>query len=116
MVKVRELSKVGELISGAVIAGDNSTSGPNFSIDDLDKIQSQARDIAIQKAQEKAKDIADSAGVKLGKIVSINEGFQVPFAFSKFAETFEAGAPAPPVIEPGSQEVKANVVITYEIK
>lgn len=118
-VKVRELQKVGELLSGVVKNGANSASSLTFSIDDVEKIQSQARDIAIQKAKTKAKEIATSAKVQLGSIVSINEDFQIPFRLPQFAKSLsiaeEAGA-TPPTIEPGSQEVKVNVVIMYEIR
>lgn len=119
-VKVRDLAKVGELLSGVIMAGANSTSGLTFSIDDLEAIQNQARDIAIQKARDKAKDIANSAGVGLGKIVSINENFQAPFKFREVASEALLAAPdqafAPPVIEPGSQEVKVIVNIVFEIR
>lgn len=117
-VKVRDLAKVGELLSGVVTAGANSTSGLTFSIDDLETIQGQARDIAIQKAKNKAKDIADSAGVKLGRIVSINEGFVTPFKLREFAvpDALHAPAPMSPVIEPGDQKVRVTISIVYEIK
>jgi hypothetical protein len=118
-VKVRELSKVGELLSGVVIFGANSTSALTFSIDDLEKVQSQARDIAIQKANMKAQEIAASAKVRLGKIVSISESFQTPFFLRESAQDFlaaQALQATPPVVEPGSQEVKANINIIYEIR
>ncbi len=115
-VKVTDLTKAGQLISGVVASGANSTSGLTFSIDNLEKVQSQARDIAIQKAKAKAKDIADSAGVRLGKIVSISESFVMPFQLREFAEALPAAPAAPPVIEPGSQEVKATISIVFEIR
>lgn len=118
-VKVRDLTKVGELLSGVVTAGANSTSGLIFSIDNLETIQNQARNIAIQKAKDKAKNIANSAGVRLGKIVSINENFHTPFQFREMA-TKDLLAPdqafTPPIIEPGSQEVKVIINIIFEIK
>lgn len=114
-VKVRNLSRVGELLSGVITAGANSSSGLTFSIDDIEKVQSQARDIALQKAKEKAKNIASSAGVRLGKIVSIQESFQVPFLTREFAQKLTEPAAAP-VIEPGAQEVKVSITLLYEIR
>ncbi|TSC75718.1 MAG: hypothetical protein G01um101430_212 [Parcubacteria group bacterium Gr01-1014_30] len=118
-VKVRDLTLVGELLSGVVASGANSASGLNFTIDDLEAVQSQARSLAIQNAKKKAAEIADSSGVRLGKIVSINESFFTPFAARELSTDLPFGGalPAePPAIEPGSQEIKVSVVIKYEIK
>ena len=119
VIKVRDLSRVGELLSGVVENGANSASGLTFSIDDLDKVQSQARDIAIQKAGAKAKATAASAGVRLGKIVSIDESFYTPFYQTRaLAEGFDGDSfvPSSPAIEPGSQEIKVSVSVRYEIR
>lgn len=119
-VKIRDLSKVGELLSGVVQNGANSASGLVFSVDDLDKVQNQARGIAIQKANAKAKETAVSAGVRLGRIISIEESFYTPF-YSTRALAEGVGGDAlfsatAPVIEPGEQQIKVNVFVRYEIK
>lgn len=120
-VKVRDLSTVGEILSGVVSAGANSTSGLNFSIDDVDEIRNEARDLAIEKAKNKAEAIADSAGFRLGKIVSINESISSPYYpiyrdSIGVAEMDMATAPSAPSIEPGEQEIRVNVSISYEIR
>lgn len=114
LVKVRDLNKVGEILSGAVEKGSNTVSGPTFTIDDPDKLENEARKEAISKAKEKAKTMAKAAGFRLGKLISINEagnGF-MPFALER---DFSKGISAPS-IEPGSQEVSVFVTLIYEIK
>lgn len=114
LAKVRDLDKIGEILSGAVEKGANTVSGPAFIIDDIDKVKNEARKEAISKAKEKAKTMAKTAGFRLGKLISINEGGNgfTPFALQRdFAK--EGSAPS---IEPGSQEVSVFVNLIYEIK
>lgn len=117
-VKVRDMAMVGEILSGTVRAGANSTSGLAFSIDDIESIKNEARDKAIQEAKEKAKTMADSAGFKIGAVISISENFYYPFASTRSAgmEVMDSYMPEPPSIEPGSEEVQVSVTIRYEIR
>lgn len=113
-VKVRDLSKVGALLTGAVEGGANNVSGPNFTVDDPHVLENQAREEAVSKAREKAKSVARAGGFRLGKVISIQEEFVSPY----LPIAFEArgGAIPFPSIEPGSQEIVVNVTLTYEIK
>jgi uncharacterized protein YggE len=116
-VKVRDLSKIGEILSQAVNYGANNVSGPNFTVDDKEVYLEKAREKAIKNAKEKAEKIAKTAGFKLGKIVSIYESSPYePYPF--MLKEMEVGSPeiSQPQIEPGSQEIKVQVNITFEIK
>jgi len=118
LVKVRDLGKVGDVLTGVVKNGANSVSGPNFTIDDPTELQNKAREEAIGKAKQKAQAIAKAAGFRLGKLISISEtSFPQPMPYLKSA-AFEmgGGSEISPSIEPGSQEITANVSLTYEIK
>jgi len=112
-VKIRDLSKIGEILSQAVSYGANNVSGPNFTVDDKEVYVERAREKAIKNAKEKAEKIAKSAGFKLGKIVSITESSSyepIPVMLK------EMGGSEIPQIQPGSQEIKVQVNITFEIK
>ncbi|MEK7629892.1 MAG: SIMPL domain-containing protein [Patescibacteria group bacterium] len=115
-VKVRDFSKIGEALSGVVLNGANTVSSLNFTIDDSNALQNQARAEAISKAKEKAEVIATSGGFSIGRLLSIDEGYSpVPYYSAK--ETFGLGGAAPaPVIQPGSQEIQVTVNLRYEIK
>lgn len=120
-VKVRDFSKIGELLSGVVSAGANSVSQLSFVIDDRTELENKAREEAIGKAQEKAKSIAKAGRFKLGKLISINEGWGGPVPYMRyesFAKSADGGGAAspPPTIEPGSQEIAVNVTLVYEIR
>ncbi len=120
LVKIRDFNKIGEILSEAVKNGANQISGPNFTIDDhekLEKLKEEAREIAIKKVKEKAEKIAKVGGFKLGKIMNIQESeyFQpIPLRSSELMKT-SLESPLPQ-IEPGSQELKVTVTITYEIR
>jgi uncharacterized protein YggE len=116
-VKIRDLSKIGEILSQAVNYGANNVSGPNFTVDDKEVYLEKAREKAIKNAKEKAEKIAKTAGFRLGKIISIIESS--PFEpIPVMLKESGAGGPliSQPQIEPGSQEIKVQVTITYEIK
>lgn len=121
-VKLRDTGKAGAILGEVVKKGATGASGPSFVIDDPSKLEEEARGEAIEKARAKARVIADQAGLKLGKILSItDDGSGMPYMMGgkggggmDSAVTNQA-APAPN-IQPGSQEVRMNVTITYALR
>ncbi len=118
-IKVRDLEKVDDMLEGVVTNGANEVGSINFQVDDEEKVKAEARKKAIEDAKAKAGVLAKDLGVRLGKIVSFSEsggGFPI------YSRAFEAKggfggdvAPAPQV-EPGEQEIRATVTITYEFR
>lgn len=122
-VKIRDFAKIGDIMGALTQKGANSVSQLSFTIDDKVKIETEAREAAIKQAQEKAKAIAESGDFRIGKLLSIDEsGGPVPYyAYGMGGDMMksarmEAAAPVAPTIEPGSQEVKINVSLRYEIR
>jgi len=118
-VKVRDLSNIGEILSQAVNYGANNVSGPNFTVDDKEVYLEKAREKAIKNAKEKAEKIAKTVGFRLGKIVSIIESSlyePYPVMLKEIGVGGESLPVFQPQIQPGSQEIKVQVTITYEIK
>ena len=120
LVKIRELGGAGEIIAGIVEKGANTVTGPNFTIDEPEELKNEAREKAILNARKKARSIARAGGFRLGKPVSINEsgGFSIsPRFFSvESSVTDSIGISPAPSIEPGSEDIVANITITYEIR
>jgi len=119
-VKVRDFSVLGDIISGSIERGANQVSGVNFSIEDPDKIKNEARQKAIESARARAEDLARTAGIGLGKVLTFSEGNlfypQPVYMNSGVAISSEktAGVPAPR-IEPGTQEVSVTMNVTFEL-
>jgi len=114
-VTIRNLDKVGDILTKAVAAGSNQISGPNFSVSDPEKYLSEARKKAVENAISKASAYAGAAGLKLGSILSIiEEGAAAPI-YAPRSATFSASA-APVPVEPGEENLQARVVLTIELK
>lgn len=118
-VKVRDLTKAGELFDSIGTAGVQNVNGLTFSIDNIDSVKAIARAQAIEDAKMKAQKIADSLGVRIVKIVgfydSTDEAVYNTRAEMSDIRTMSAKAPTPQ-IPTGEQKVTANVSITYEIR
>jgi hypothetical protein len=119
-VKARDLEKVGDLLGGVVSRGANSTFGPDFTVDDPTKLESDARALAIAEAREKARSVASAGKFSLGRLVSIEEGNNFPMAYGKggggmMDAAVSSQAPVVPAFEAGSQDITVNVTLRYEI-
>ncbi len=117
-VKVRDIVKAGELLSGIGAVGVTNLSGLNFSIDDEDALEAKARKEAIDKAETKAKELSKQLGVKIVRIVNFSEsGSYPPVFYAKGASVSEYGIGGDSVSVPaGETRIVSNVTITYEIR
>jgi len=115
--KVRNIDNASKVIDDAVAAGGDLTQiqGIDFTIDDPSKLQDEARAEAVKDAQTKAERLADLAGVKLGKPISISESGAAPPMPSREALLGGAASDVSP-IEPGEMEVTLDVQVLYAIE
>jgi uncharacterized protein YggE len=74
-VKVRDLSGIGTIIDQVTdAAGDLvRVNGISFTIEDIDPLKEQARTEAMEKMKQNAEDLAELAGVGLGRLVHLQE-------------------------------------------
>ncbi len=120
-VKVRDFTKIGGALTQATTLGANLVGNLQFTIEDLEKANQQARDKAIANAKAKAQATADAAGMKLGKIVNVQDsvypyyGYRLDGKEALGMGGSDIAVPAPQ-IEPGQNEITANVSITYRVK
>lgn len=122
-IKVRDLNKIGDVISKTTEQGANQIRNISFTIDDEYALKNQARELAITKAKEKAEMIAKQSGMKLGEVKSVYEDVSPiisPLAYSNAKVMLEsadqaAGLSAPD-IQAGQNEIKVDVTLTYEVK
>lgn len=122
-LKIRDLSKIGEVISKTTEKGANQIGNINFTIDDEYDLKNQARELAIEKAKEKADLIASQSGMKLGDIKGVyeNSNEYPPIMSYSNIKMQSAGMGdkellAAPTIQSGQNEVRVEVTLTYEIK
>ena len=115
-IKVRDVTKVANVIDTLVGAGANEIGGINFIVTQASKVLDEARTKAIADARRKAEIYAKAAGVTLGEPLSITEeGAAPPPVFrSKMAAPMAANAPAP--VAPGEELLSITVNVTWAIK
>jgi uncharacterized protein YggE len=119
-VKIRDFSKIGDIIGGVVTNGANQVGSLSFAVDDQTKVRSEARAEAIAKAKAQAEEIAQASGFKIGRLLNIQEGYN-PYPvyrtpnISMMAKS-EGMDTSSPTIQAGSQEVDVNVTMQYEIE
>lgn len=117
-VKIRNLQKVGEIITGTVAKGANQISSVNYFIDDPEVYKAQAREQAFEKAKAKAKEVAKLADVRLGDVVTFSESFDsniIPIYERAYSGTGYGGGGITPDTQPGSQDVIVTIEVIYEI-
>jgi uncharacterized protein len=117
--KIRDINNAGTVIDAVTAAGGDLTriDSISFTIDNPATYREQARQKAVADAASKAKQLADAAGVKLGKPVYITESSYVPSTVYRDAaikSESASGATSTPV-SAGELEVTANVQISYQI-
>ena len=107
-----EVGKAGALIDAAVAAGANQVSGPSMSAADQEALYRKALQAAVADARERAEALATAGGVTLGRVTAIVEGGgSAPMPVAMAAKAADASTP----IEPGTQDVTAQVSVTFAI-
>lgn len=112
-VTVRDIAKSGGLLDAVVKAGANQVSGIAFDISDRKTAAEGAIRAAIADARAKAELMADAAGLRLVRILSLNadeNGGRGPVM------AYDMAAKAMPVpVMPGERAVSANAQIVWEV-
>lgn len=120
-VTVKDTAKLGDIIDQAVQAGANQMDNVAFTISEPDKYYNEAIAKAIEQAKEKANVMANTAGVKIKATINVSEvaaQSQPVYGMGgmDYARVQAANAAPPTPIASGQLEVKANVIVTFEIQ
>lgn len=115
-VKLRDLAKAGSIIDDAVGDGANTLGGVSFGFDDPKPLMSEARQAAVKDARAKAELYAAAAGVTLGPVLQIQDGYASPPSPPPMMEMRAMAKAAPTPIETGESAVNASVTMVFEIK
>ena len=115
-VTIRKLSKAGEVLDAASNAGANEIYGPTLTRSDQEGQQRKALRSAFADARVKAEALADAAGLRLGSVSAITEGFSGgPEPYVASVPGARVMADKSPPIEPGTQDTQATVTVTFAI-
>ena len=118
-VRQRTLGDYGKVIDALVAAGANQVNGPSFQLDDDRAAADEARVDALKTARARADLYARTAGMRVVRIVSINEGggYMPPQPVMYRMAAMDAAAPPPPPapIQAGELEVGSMVTVQFEL-
>jgi uncharacterized protein YggE len=115
-VRVRDLERFSAVVDDAVTAGgdDARLHGIRFSREDASAALAGARAAAMADARERARQLAELAGVELGAAIAIEEATDQPGPRPMFERAAMLSADATP-IEPGATKVSVSVVVRFAI-
>ena len=111
--KMNVSENIGKILDAANAAGSNSVMGISFDLRDPKPQMDKALANAVNDSRRKAAIMAATAGVKLGKIMELSEGYG--FTSSNAPRAAYSVAEATTPVLPGEMEITASVTATYEI-
>lgn len=119
-VKVRETEKAADLVTKVGAVDVSNISGLEFTVDDREKYEAEAREQAIAKAKAEAKTLSKQLGVRLVKILSFNEEGNYPMYYGMGGAESDmvksSIAPARAELPTGETKITSRINITYEIR
>jgi uncharacterized protein YggE len=116
-VKTNDLTQVGKIIDTAAQSSANRIQSLQFTLKDEQAVYIQALREAIAKARAKGEAIASALGLKIVRVLRVEEGGQLPRPVyaTEGMQMRAAAAPVQTPVEPGTIEVRATVTLTVEI-
>jgi len=118
-VRFRDLDKTGKILDALVAEGANQINGPNLVVDKPEAALDEARARAVAIGRARAEMYARALGLRLVRIVSVNEtgGYYAPPPppAPVMMEARMASAPATK-IEPGEQKLQVNLAMVFELQ
>jgi uncharacterized protein len=104
-------------IDVATADGANLVNGVTFTFNDKTKkdLEDKAREEAVDMAKEKADSLAKATGIRLGRIVDVQEsnGYQ-PRPILMEAQSVGNAKSAPTQLSPGENSISIDITLSYE--
>ena len=117
-VRLDDIAKVGDVLGAAVGSGATSVGGLRFDLKNRESAEREALRLAVADARGRADAAAQGAGVKIDRIVRIEEIREPEIRPMPQMRTMaqEVAADASVPITPGTIEIRSHVRLTASIK
>jgi uncharacterized protein YggE len=115
-IRFRDIRGSGAILDALVAQGANQINGPSLTVDKPEAALDEARAKAIAAGRARADLYARSLGLRVVRIVSVNEtgGSYPPPPMPMYARAQMADAKTE--IEPGEQKLQVNLAMTFELQ
>lgn len=116
-LKNRDIAKLGKVLDALVASGANQVNGPTFEVDKPDSAYDEARLAALKKAEARAQTYAKAMGLRVRRVVSINEGGAMPppMPMMMRAQAADAYAKAETSVSPGETVLGVHLDVVFEL-
>ena len=118
-IQITDLTKYESLMAGLIEAGANKINSVQFRSSEVEKYESEARKKAVENAQKKAKDYAETLGQNVGKALMVYENNTqtiFPRVGQMKAMAYAESDTATQTLAEGEIEITAHVNISFEFK
>jgi uncharacterized protein YggE len=116
-VRIDDVARAGDVLDAAVGSGATSVSGIRFDLKDRDAAEREALRLAVEDARARANAAASGAGVRIERVIRIEEQRVVPEPRPMaMTRTMAIQGDAAPPIAPGELEIRANVTLTSAVR
>jgi uncharacterized protein YggE len=117
--RVDDITRVGEIIDGAITSGANAVHGVRFDLKQRSALEQEALKRATADARARAEAAAAGAGSTIGRVLRIEEpsrGFPSPQPVPMMREAMADARAAPTPVVAGEIEIRSMVVMTATLK
>lgn len=114
-VDIHVLDRVGNVIEEVLKVGANSFQGLHWGVRDEQSARLSALKQAAVKAREKAAVLSEALHLKLGRVLSVNEGGPIIRPAAPMARMAMEQSTGEVPVSPGELKVEATVTLVYEI-
>ena len=112
---LRDLDDFEAVYEASLASGINSIGNVTFTASNIDELQNQARDLALEDAQAQAEAIAAKLGIQVGRVLSVNTSRPQPPGIFRGREMAMVSADVAPEFRTGLIEVNQDASVNFEI-
>ncbi|MDI7774301.1 SIMPL domain-containing protein [Asticcacaulis sp. EMRT-3] len=114
-VRVNDTARTGPVVDAVIGAGINQINSIDFGLKDDSVLRDQARKDAVANLRQRAQLYADATGMKLGRLLTLEEGSTSTITPPRPMMMMKAASDSTPVAS-GELQLSVQVSATYELQ
>lgn len=117
-IKIRKMESINTVLDKLANIENVQIQGVSYDLSDKEKVYTEARKLALDKARQKAEEMATNSGLKIKKIQSIAESTPSYYPMNQNFRTLDmsnAGTQASTTLAPGQLEYSVSLNVVYEL-